>query len=464
MPDPYPERVLQFGTGVFLLGFADWIIEQLNRQTDLAAGVVALKARPGNSDSLAPLNRGSFRVHLRGYSGDELVDRVDTVHCLQRALNPFEDYAEAVRIACSETLEFVVSNTTEAGIIYRQQPLPEQVTPTTFPGMLTALLYQRFRHFDGAPGRGLAILCCELIEHNGDTLRGIVQRHAGDWDYPGAFRDWLDTDNAFCNTLVDRIVTGARTDAQGLLIEAETFHTWHIQAPEWVRARLPVAGTGLDVSFVDELGPYRERKVRILNGAHTGCFALSLLLDVSSVYASAQHPLLGRYLEQLVYREICPTLPGEDTRAYAAAILQRFHNPHIEHRWQSIALNALSKWRTRLLPTLLDSWRARGELPPLLVLSLAATLAFYRGQWQGRALPVQDDAGVLDAVGVAWCHGGSTLQAVERLLASAAVWGEPFPDLPGLPAAVAAALDAMEQRGLEAVVAASLGLDYGRGG
>ncbi len=456
-----PETILQFGTGVFLLGFADWIVEQLNRKSGFAGGIVAFKARPGSSASLAPLNRhgGEFHVWLRGYAGEELVDRVDSVHCLRRAINPFADYAAALQVARSAQLQWVISNTTEAGIHYRQQASPQDgALPDTFPALLTALLYERFRQFDGAAERGLAILCCELIENNAASLLAIVQRHAADWGLPAQFTDWLEASNAFCNTLVDRIVTGETAARPGnvelpegaLVIEAEAFHAWVIEAPAWVRGKLPVADSGLQVEFVDDLRAYRERKVRVLNGAHTATFALSLMAGVPTVYQSMQTAYLRAFLESLLRAEIAPTLGGDSAanRQYIDAILQRFDNPYLEHRWQDIALNALSKWRARLLPTLCDVQAQRGDYPPLLSLSLAALLAFYRGSWCGEQLPVRDDPEAIARIQAAF-SAASTEAAVASVLGDAKVWGTRLPPLPGLAAQVAAHIAALEEQGVE---------------
>ncbi len=459
------ETILQFGTGVFLLGFADWIVQQLNEQAAFDGGIVAFKARPGSSASLEPLNRhhGEFHIALKGFAGGELIDRVDTITCLRRAINPFEDYAAAGAIAGSESLQWVISNTTEAGIVYREMPAPDQQVPGTFPAMLAALLYERFCRFGGAAGSGLAILCCELIENNASVLRDIVRRHALDWLLPETFIAWLDRENAFCNTLVDRIVTGVATQIpvnsglgeDALLIEAEAFHSWVIQAPEWVRARLPLAGTDLQVEFVDDLRPARTRKVRVLNGAHTATFALSLMAGVSSVYRSMQTDYLRGFLEQVLYTEVAPTLEGDPAanRQYIDAILQRFDNPFIEHRWQDIALNALSKWHTRLLPTLVDSRARSGEYPPLITLSLAALLLFCRGEWQEEALPLRDDASALAKIANAFASGGKEVGAVEAIFADATIWGEAFPDLPGLAGLVAGEMHKLREMGVAALLA-----------
>ncbi|TXS96081.1 tagaturonate reductase [Parahaliea maris] len=464
---PAPATVLQFGTGVFLLGFVDWIIQQLNERAEFDGRVLALKARPGSSASLAPLNQysGRFEIWLRGYRNGELIDEVQPVNCVQGAVNPFADYAVALEQAASDEWRWVVSNTTEAGIRYTAQQAPQDAVPTTFPALLTAMLHHRFVHYRGAGERGVTVLCCELIEDNASTLRDIVLRHAGDWNLPADFSDWLQASCAFCNTLVDRIVTGepasappARTlPSDAPLIEAEAFYSWVIQAPPAVWARLPVERAGLDgVQFVDDLKPWRERKVRILNGAHTAGFALSLMLGVPTVFDSMSNPLLRRYLERLIYDEVCPTLAGEDIEVYAAAILERFDNPHVEHRWENIALNALSKWRARLLPTLLDAAAGRDSLPPLLVLSLAALLCFYRGQWQGRTLPVRDDEAAVAELRRLWQSGAEPSLAIAAILDSDVIWGEKLPPVSGLVDALSDVISRMECDGVESVLEACL--------
>ncbi|GAB3279528.1 tagaturonate reductase [Parahaliea aestuarii] len=459
--------ILQFGTGVFLLGFVDWIVQQLNERGDFDGRIVALKARPGSSAALAPLNRhgGQFEIWLRGYRDGELVDEVQAVNCLQGAINPFADYAAALDLAASRDWRWVISNTTEAGIRYVAQLAPEEATPETFPALLTAMLYHRFSHFDGATERGVNVLCCELIEDNATTLQQILLRHAADWHLPVSFTEWLASACHFCNTLVDRIVTGEPADvparrtlpADAPLLEAEAFYSWVIEAPTSVQRLLPARAAGLDgLQFVANLAPWRERKVRILNGAHTAGFALSLMLEVPTVFDSMQHPLLRRYLERLVYDEICPNLSGDDIAGYAAAILERFDNPHVEHRWENIALNALSKWRARLLPSLLAALAARGSPPPLLLLSLAALLCFYRGQWQGRVLPVRDDLAAVAECQRLWQSSGEVSGAVAAIIDSELIWDGCLQAVPGLAEALAAIIVQLERDGLESTLATCL--------
>ncbi len=452
-----PETILQFGTGVFLLGFVDWLFEQLNRNTGFDGGVVALKARPGNSAQLAPLNRhdGRFYVQLQGLRDGELVDQLDTVDCLRRAINPFEAYSDTRELMVSPTLRFVVSNTTEAGIVYREQAAPSESMPQTFPALLTALLYERYIALAGeGDGGSLSILCCELIEHNASRLAELVQRHAADWEYPAGFDAWLEQNVDFCNTLVDRIVPGSSSrhvagDGSGeehLVVEAEAFYAWVIEAPEHVRKQLPFEQAGLDVQFVDDLDPYRERKVRILNGSHTATFALSLMLGVPTVYEATQHPLLGRFLQSLIYCEVCSTLAGsaEENRQYAASILERFQNPYLEHRWENIALNAVSKWRARLLPTLLDYHASRGSWPDLIVASLAALLLFYRGPWRGQDLPVQDDPAIIALIQRCWSEAEDNATAIRALLSQEELWGQDLSAQPGLSEALCDSVAALE--------------------
>ncbi|NTW38568.1 MAG: tagaturonate reductase, partial [Cellulomonadaceae bacterium] len=293
-------------------------------------------------------------------------------------------------------LKLVVSNTTEAGIVFVEGDDLTATPPVSFPAKITALLHDRFEHFAGAPDKGLAIVACELIEDNGSTLREFVLRHALAAGLGEAFLSWVRESCSFYDTLVDRIVPGFPRDdidriqaeigfADQLVVKGEYFHVWAIGGDERIRELLPLDRAGLNVRFMDDIRPFRSQKVRVLNGAHTALSALGLAVGFESVREAFADPDVRAYVERLVGDEVLQTIAGDrgELEAFAAVILERFTNPYLHHRLADIALNAVAKWRTRNLPVYVDS-AAAGRHAPLTVFSLAAVLLMQAG-----AVPVE---------------------------------------------------------------------------
>ncbi|MDP4206849.1 MAG: tagaturonate reductase, partial [Bacteroidota bacterium] len=325
------------------------------------------------------------------------------------------EFNKYISLASSPELRFIISNTTEAGISYDQNDTFEMTPQQSFPAKVTSFLYKRFQHFKGAPDKGIILICCELIDRNADNLHKLVNRYIEQWGLEESFKTWIDTSCAFCNSLVDRIVPGYPREEAPALCEklgyedqlitvGEYFHLWVIEAPEWVRKEFPAPAAGLDVRFVDDMTAYRERKVRVLNGAHTGTVALSLLSGIGTVRESIEDPVLGGFMRKMVYDEILLPLEGdkEDLKVFADRILERFYNPFVKHQWTSIALNSLSKWVTRNEPSLVDYYHKTGKAPQCLTLSLAALILYYRGSYQGKSFTPQDDAINIQVMDQAW--------------------------------------------------------------
>ena len=261
---------------------------------------------------------------------------------------------------------------------------------------MASLLYERFQFFHADPAKGLIFLPCELIERNGDNLQRIVLHHAQAWDLGREFCEWVQSSNYFLNTLVDRIVSGYPRDEAAALTEVlgyedalldagEIFHLWVIEGPQGLAEEFPLHKAGLNCVWTDDLTPYRTRKVRILNGAHTVSVLAAFQAGLDTVREMVEDPLFGRFLEKAVFAEILPTVPlAEDEKTvYAKAVLERFRNPFVKHALLSIALNSVSKWKVRVLPSLLGSLQQNRRLPPALTFSLAALIHFYRGTAAG---------------------------------------------------------------------------------
>ncbi|MDB4867164.1 MAG: altronate oxidoreductase [Cohnella sp.] len=406
---------------------------------------------------------GLYTLVVRGIENGERVERKEILSVFSRAIDPYTDWNELLELAESPDLKFVVSNTTEAGLAYVHEPFTEGRPIQSFPGKLTALLYHRFQSLQAAPDKGLIMLPCELLERNGDELKRYVIKHCEDWGLSESFIQWIEKHNRFLNSLVDRIVTGYPDDEaakwfktwgyrDALLNTAEPYHLWVIEAEPELENELPLSRAGIHVHWVDDLKPYQQRKVRILNGAHTLMAPLGVLQGVSSVREVMEDPSLGPFIRNSVLREIIQTLPypPDEMSDYANTVFERFLNPYIQHRLLDIAMNSVSKFKVRLLPSLAFYAERKLPLPEGLVRGLAGLIRFFRVRrveqhfegldLNGRSYRVRDDPAVLERMEKLWSevgHDGVTVeQTVARLLGASDVWGFDLSGWEGLTEAI----------------------------
>ena len=459
--DSYTERILQFGEGNFLRAFANWMIHEMNHQANFDAGAVVIQ--PIANGLIKTLNDqdGLYTLYMNGIKNGEVLSERKVVDCIQRGINPYEDYDAYLANAENPNLRFVISNTTEAGISYNPEDNLEDAPQASFPGKLTALLYKRFHFFNGASEKGLIVIPCELIDRNGDNLKKIVLQYATDWNLDKGFVSWINNDNIFCNTLVDRIVPGYPRDKidniteelgyiDNLVVEGEQFHLWVIEAPESVKNEIPSKTCGLNIVFTNNMEPYRTRKVRILNGAHTSLVPVSYLYGIDKVRESIEDQVVGKFIQDAIFEEICPTLdlPKQELKQFSNAVLERFRNPYLEHDLISISLNSISKYKTRVLPSILEYIKRENTLPKRLLFSLAALIAFYRGNRNGVNIPLKDDQSVLDFFAAQWIAfdvkaiAKATLQNVD-------FWGQDLTQFSGLLEEVTTSLNAITKHGMK---------------
>ena len=387
----YPIRVLQFGEGNFLRAFVDYMLDIANEKGVFGGSIAVAKPISfGNLERFAKQDN-LYTVILRGKEKGEVINSHRLITSVSKTLDCAEDYEEFMALAALDTLRFVVSNTTEAGIVLDRNDHFDGL-PATYPGKLTKFLYARYQAVQGAADKGLIILPVELIENNGKKLRECVLALADAWKLPAEFKTWVEEHNVFCSTLVDRIVTGYPREEAAALCESlgyqddlidvgEPFGLWVIESEQDIRNELPLDRIGLPVVFTDDQRPYRERKVRVLNGAHTASVLMGYLYGLDIVRDCMQDALVGRFVRQAVMEEIVPLirLPREDVEAFAKSVFERFENPFIDHSLLAISLNSVSKWKARVLPTVADYYAKNGTLPQLLTFSFAALLAFYTG-------------------------------------------------------------------------------------
>jgi tagaturonate reductase len=476
----YPERILQFGEGNFLRAFADWMVNAMNARGLFQGSAVVVQPIERGTVDLLNQQDGLYTCLLRGMQRGVVTEQREIITAISRGIDPYRDWRGFLSTAAQPDLRVVLSNTTEAGIAYAEEPFPTGMCPRSFPAKVTAWLWERFQRLGEDPGRGLIFLPCELIDKNGETLRRYVLQHAAAWGLPPPFLHWVSDHNQFLNTLVDRIVPGypheeaASLMAQlgyedRLLTTGEIFHVWIIEGDQRLAQELPFTQAGLNVVWTADLTPYRTRKVRILNGAHTMTALPAFLAGLETVRACVEDPQFGGYLRCAVFDEILPLLPGAegDNRAFAEEVIDRLGNPFIKHNLLSIALNSVAKYRVRVLPSLLEYRARRKALPPLLTFSLAALLRFYRGteiregalagECGGTSYQVRDDIDVLAAFAEAWRthgHDNDTVALCRSILGRAPLWGEDLNAMLDLASSVTAHLDRILRDGIRPALGA----------
>lgn len=469
----YPTRILQFGEGNFLRAFTDWIVNKMNKEIGFNTGIDVVQPLAGGMVHMLNEQDGLYHVYLKGIKNGQPVKEYSLIDCINQGINPYTEFAKYEQSYLNPDLRFVFSNTTEAGIAMDETDSLDMQPQKSFPGKVAALLYNRFKAFDGAADKGLIFFACELIDRNGDMLKKYVLQHAQNWNLGDEFVAWVNNSCAFCSTLVDRIVPGFPKDEikdiqkelgfeDNLVVVGEYFHLWVIEAPEWVQKEFPAEKAGLDVKFVKDMTRFREQKVLVLNGCHTGSYAVSYLSGLETVREAFENLEVGSFMKDLVYDEVLPILDGseKELESFAHKILERFRNPYIRHQWQSIALNAMSKWETRNLPTLLNYYESHQMLPQKIVFSLAAMIAYFKGEANGEEYKVQDDQWIVDFYKQAWaeCDGRpiSIQKLVEKVLSLEKVWKRNLNEVPNLTISVTCYLFLIEQVGMKKAVKAVL--------
>ncbi|MBO4379164.1 MAG: tagaturonate reductase [Clostridia bacterium] len=450
-----PEKVLQFGEGNFLRAFTDYWFDVANEKAGFNGKCVLVQPIAFGLADLINAQEGLYTLYLRGSENGQKIDRKRVISSVSRCLNPYtpEGFEAMMQVAESDDLQYIVSNTTEAGIVYDPACLPDDMPCSSFPGKLTQVLYRRWK----AGKKGLVILSCELIDNNGKELLRCVNSYIDQWALEPAFREYVNKECTFCSTLVDRIVPGRIRDEKevarleeengyrdALIDVGEVFGVWNIEGPEWLEDRLPFRKAGLNCPVVPDVTPYKKRKVRILNGAHTGFVLGAYLAGFNIVRDAVQNDTVLRYMNTMLYDEVIPTLPLErsDLMDFAAAVQDRFNNPFVDHELMSISLNSTSKWRARNLPSLKEYFALTGKLPKCLAMSFAAYIAFYSSDIQvltdkglvcrrpgGGEYTVNDDRRVL---GFFWAHRTDSCEGlVHAVMTDTDMWGEDLTAIPG---------------------------------
>ena len=475
-----PEKVLQFGEGNFLRAFVDYWFDVSNEKVGWNGKCCLVQPIAPGLAKLINDQQGLYTLYLRGRQNGEKVDAKRVISSVSRCLNPYEkeDYDAMMQVAVSDDLEYIVSNTTEAGIVYDPACQQADCPPASFPAKLTQVLYARYN----AKKPGVVVLSCELIDNNGKELLKCVNQYIDQWGLDDGFRKWVNEDCTFCSTLVDRIVPGRIRDAaevarleeengyhDELIDVGEIFGVWNIEGPAWLEDKLPFKAAGLNCPVVPDVTPYKKRKVRILNGAHTG-FVLGAYLAGFDIVRDCMHDdVIRGFMNKMLLEEVVPILPldQEDCKQFAAAVEDRFNNPFVNHELMSISLNSTSKWRARNMPSLLEYVEKNGTLPTCLSMGLAAYIAFYSNDIQGltdkglvckrakgNEYTVSDDRWVLEFYNAHKDDDIPTL--VHAVMTNEQMWGQDLTAVPGFEQRTVENLTKIRTEGAKAAYAACL--------
>ncbi|WP_320130587.1 tagaturonate reductase [uncultured Sphaerochaeta sp.] len=470
----YPEKVLQFGEGNFLRAFVDWMIDEANDE-GLFGGSIVL-CQPIAQGMVARLNAQDnvYTLVMRGLEKGKKTENVKVITSVSRGVNPYEEYDSYIALAKSKDLKVIVSNTTEAGISYGEGDKLDDRPPTSYPAKICSFLYTRYKHFNGDPALGILLLPVELIEDNGPVLKRIVYQYAKEWNLGDGFTKWLDSSCTFANTLVDRIVTGyPRNEAaeyeekfgykDDMIDTSEVFNLWVIEANKKYSDMFPIAKTQANVIWTDDVKPYKMRKVRILNGAHTSTVLAAYLSGYEYVGQFVKDEDFEAYLKDLIFSEVIPTikLPKDELAQFASAVFERFGNPFINHRLLDISLNSVSKFVARCLPSLEDYLSIEKKLPSHLTFSLAALIKFYdvkhneEGYYgireNGDTYSVKDNAENLAFFEEAWKEK-DLAKLVRNVLSSKTLWQRDLTEIEGLYKEVLVNLESIQKNGVRVTI------------
>ncbi len=460
----YPEKIIQFGEGNFLRCFADWQIDILNEKTDFNSGITIIRAINDEKMPLLDVQDGLYTTIIRGINeAGKSVKEYRVIQSVNREIPIYKEFDEYLKLAENPDIKWIISNTTEAGIVFEENDKYEDRPPSSFPAKLTRLLHERYKVFNGKKDKGFIILPCELIDYNGEKLKETVLEYVKLWKMENGFKEWLLESNTWCSTLVDRIVTGfpfsEKEDLERelgykdiFMTTGEYFYLFVIQGPKSLEKELKLEESGLNIKITDDIKPYKLRKVGILNGAHTLMVPVAYLYGLETVKESIEDSVIGEYVKRAVFDEIIPALDmnKEELESFAASVIDRFRNPYVKHLLMSISLNSMSKFKSRVLPQIISYNEKYGKLPDRLVFSLAAIIRFYKGSRDGREIELKDDKYILDLYKELWDKNGDNYEKiVEDILKLEKLWGRDLNEINGLLKKTSEYLEIIDVKGME---------------
>ncbi|NBC57628.1 MAG: tagaturonate reductase [Bacteroidetes bacterium] len=427
-----PAKIIQFGKGNFLRAFSVWMVEILNQKTDFNGNIEIVETFNTRKSDI--FNRQNYRYHVieKGIENDKQIERVTEINAVRGLTNGLSDFDEFLKLGLDPNLQFIISNTTEAGIEFDISDTSIS-SPRTFPGRLTAFLHHRFLHSD-IHNKPIYVLPCELIENNANTLKHYVLKYCKLWTLSNDFDSWLEDNIIFCNTLVDRIVSGYPKQPNvykerlsfddELMVVCEPFHFWAIEDKAEIKKALPVLQTDLNVKFSEDIKSYKEIKVRILNGAHTAMVALGMIQGIKTVEEFMLNTSLRVFLKDMIDNEILPTLKfaEKDSIEFKNMVYDRFLNPYLKHELSAIQLNSISKFKSRLLPTFIDYIALKNRLPEHITDVLSHLILLYKTTHSPYGITLKDEPEVTKIFQKAWSRD-KLEQTIEDILKNELLWG-----------------------------------------
>lgn len=459
----YSEKVIQFGEGNFLRCFFDWQLDIINKNTDLNAGVAVVRPIDFDAVPLLDTQDGLYTAIIRGINeSGQVVKDYTVISSINREIPIYKNFKEYLELAHNEDMRFIVSNTTEAGITFSSEDKYDDEPQATFPAKLTRLLHERFTVFNGDMTKGFILLPCELIDYNGEELKRVVLKYAELWNLGEEFTNWLINGNIWCSTLVDRIVTGyPRGEKEELekelgysdnfITTGEYFYLFVIQGPKDILTKeLKLEGLNLNILIVDDLKPYKMRKVGILNGAHTAMVPVAYLYGIDTVREAMENDDLREFIESAIDEEIIPALDMDkkELEEFKDAVINRFKNPYVKHMLMDISLNSMAKYKSRILPQVLELNNRTGKLSKKLLFSLAALIRFYKGvRENGDAIQLRDDKHHLDMYKELWMTNNYN-EIVKAVLGLESHWDTDLNAVEGMTDLVAKYLENIDKVGV----------------
>lgn len=467
-----PEKVLQFGTGVLLRGLCDYFIDKANKKGVFNGRIVIVKSTDSGGADAFTEQDNLYTLCVRGIDKGVPTEENIISTVISRVLSAQSDWNAILETAHSTDIQVVISNTTEVGLQYVEESI-RQNPPASFPAKLTAWLYERFQ----AKQAGVVIIPTELLVGNGDILKEIVLKHCVFNQLPERFVEWLENENSFCNSLVDRIVPGrpkggALTELQEklgyedqLLAVAETYRLWAIQGEEKVKDILTFAQTDDGVKIAKNIEQFRELKLRMLNGTHTLMCGMAFLSGFQTVKEALADDMIEKFITNLMMSEIAPAIPykidAKVAQRYGRDVLDRFRNPYLDHQWISITLQYTMKMQMRNIPILLNYYKEFSTVPQYFTRGFAAYLLFmkavkedggkYFGEKDGEFYPIQcDSAKYFYEV---W-QNKTTTEVVNEVLGNEKMWGADLNKLKGFAENVTTHLSNMMAIGVREVASA----------
>ncbi len=446
---------IQFGEGNFLRAFVDYCIQLLNEKSSFSGKVNIVQPIPnGMIDQLKKQN-GKYHLFHEGVMEGKNLREGRQINCIDKMINPYQEFDHFLKLAENENLTFIFSNTTEAGIALNHDDQFKATPPESFPGKLTLLLYHRYKTFNGDLSKVLHIIPCELIDKNGSNLKEIILELCKKWGLENSFITWIHQ-NHFYNTLVDRIVPGfPKKDLEfykkdlpfddQLIVTCEPFFLWVIEGNSKLLEIFPVDQLkNIDVKVVQDLGVYRTRKVRILNGSHTTLVPVGLLHGTPTVSETLKDDFLKTFLSDTLFDEIIPSVDfdKQELEDYAQSVLERFSNPFIIHQLESISLNSISKFKVRVLPSLLSYHKKEGKAPKNLTFAMAALIYFYGKEISKHNHPLKDDPQIISFFNDIW-KDNKIEKVVTETLSNSKLWDQNLTEIGPLKNTLTQALNAI---------------------